>query len=152
MVLETQVDDLSPQAIGYVYERLLAVGALDVFTQNVTMKKSRPGHLITVIVYPEMAATCEQILLRETTTLGVRRIPQIRLRLQRQLVSVTTPLGIVRMKLAFLPGQNQLLKAHPEYEDCAAIAQAHDLPWREVHTLAMTCWQQQMPSSTEAHA
>ena len=141
VVLETQVDDMSPQAIGYLYDRLLQSGALDVFTQSVTMKKSRLGHLISVIAYPETADDCEHILLQETTTLGVRRSVQQRLRLRREMRSFATPLGPIRMKLAFAPGQAPPLKAHPEYEDCAALAQQHHLPWREVHNQALACWQ-----------
>jgi uncharacterized protein (TIGR00299 family) protein len=140
VVLETQVDDLSPQAIGYVYDRLLTTGALDVFTQGVTMKKSRPGHLITVITYPDQAAACEQVLLQETTTLGVRRTTQSRHRLRRAWVTVDTPLGPIRMKVAFAPGQETPLKAHPEYADCVALAQRHQVPWRDVQQQALQCW------------
>ncbi|MEM9006629.1 MAG: nickel insertion protein, partial [Cyanobacteria bacterium P01_F01_bin.86] len=143
IVLETQVDDLSPQAIGYLYNCLLKSGALDVFTQSVMMKKSRPGHLITVITYPENTEACEQILLRETTTLGVRQTQQTRLRLRREIVSLDMPLGIVRMKVAFAPNGAGLLKAHPEYEDCAALARQHNLPWQMVHNQALCCWQMQ---------
>lgn len=156
VVLETQVDDLSPQAIGYLYDRLWSTGALDVFTQSVTMKKSRPGHLITVISYPKCADACEQQLLQETTTLGVRRTLQTRLRLRRQIILLETPLGTIRLKLAFEPGSTTPLKVHPEYEDCAAIAQRHGMPWREVHNLALMQWQQQCHKtaseySTEQH-
>ncbi|MGF1524021.1 MAG: nickel pincer cofactor biosynthesis protein LarC [Leptolyngbyaceae cyanobacterium] len=140
-VLETQVDDLSPQAIGYLYDCLLKSGALDVFTQSVTMKKSRPGHLITVITYPEQSETCEQILLRETTTLGVRQTQQTRLRLRREIVPLDMPLGTIRMKLAFAPNSDEPLKAHPEYEDCVALARQHNLPWLAVHTQALCHWQ-----------
>ncbi|MEM1291764.1 MAG: nickel pincer cofactor biosynthesis protein LarC [Cyanobacteria bacterium P01_H01_bin.162] len=150
VVLETQVDDLSPQAIGYLYDRLLQSGALDVFTQSVTMKKSRLGHLISAIAYPETADDCEQILLQETTTLGVRRSLQQRLRLRRELRSLVTPLGPIRMKLAFAPGQDRPLKAHPEYEDCAALAQQHHLPWREVHNQALACWHTHITQSYES--
>ncbi|MEM1309090.1 MAG: nickel pincer cofactor biosynthesis protein LarC [Cyanobacteria bacterium P01_H01_bin.153] len=142
-VLETQVDDLSPQAIGYLYDRLFAVGALDVFVQPVTMKKSRLGHLMTAITYPEQAAACEAALLQETTTLGVRRTQQTRLRLRREIVSLTLALGTVRMKVAYLPNCDRPLKAHPEYEDCAAIARQHQMPWREVHQQAIIQWHQQ---------
>lgn len=140
-VLATQVDDLSPQAIGYLYDCLLAANALDVFTQSVTMKKSRPGHLITVITYPEQAKVCEQILLRETTTLGVRQTQQTRLRLRREIVPLDLPLGTVRMKIAFEPHSLRPLKAHPEYEDCASLARQHNLPWREIHNQALCYWQ-----------
>ena len=141
VVLETQVDDLSPQAIGYLYNHLLNAGALDVFTQAVTMKKSRLGHLITVVCYPESAQVCEHSLLRETTTLGVRRTQQTRQRLRRAIVPMETALGTVRMKVAFDLNNDSLLKVHPEYEDCAALAQEHNLPWREVHNQALCHWQ-----------
>lgn len=141
-ILETQVDDLSPQAIGYLCDRLLQLGALDVFTQSVTMKKSRPGHLITVIAYPEKAHACEAGLLQETTTLGVRHTEQNRLRLRRELVAVETALGTIRVKVAFMPGHSEPLKAHPEYEDCAFLAKKHGLPWRDVHNLALCAWHQ----------
>jgi len=143
VVLETQVDDLSPQAIGYVYDRLFTAGALDVFVQPVMMKKSRPGHLLVAIADPPQADACEAVLLTETTTLGVRRTDQTRLRLHRKLVPLQLPWGTVRMKVAFWPDSDRPLKAHPEYEDCAAIAQQHQLPWREVHQLALAQWQQQ---------
>ncbi|WP_204137483.1 nickel pincer cofactor biosynthesis protein LarC [Halomicronema sp. CCY15110] len=142
-VLETQVDDLSPQVIGYLYDRLFAAGALDVFVQPVMMKKSRPGHLLVVIADPPQAATCEMVLLTETTTLGVRRTDQTRLRLRRELVPLQLPWGTVRMKVAFLPNSDRPLKAHPEYEDCAAIAQQHHRPWREIHDQALVQWSQQ---------
>ena len=140
VVLETQVDDLTPQAIGYVSDRLLQTGALDVFTQAIGMKKSRPGHLLTVIAYPDQVEHCETILFAETTTLGVRRQPQQRRRLGRSWQSVPTPWGAVTVKLAW-NGKGQLLNAHPEYEDCARLAQAHQVPWQTVHRHALCQWQ-----------
>ncbi len=146
-VLETQVDDLSPQGIGYLYDRLFAAGALDVFVQTVMMKKSRPGHLLVVIAYPLQANDCEAVLLQETTTLGVRRTDQTRLRLRREIVSLQLPLGTVRMKVAFTPDSDRPLKAHPEFEDCAAIARQHHIPWREVHNQTLAHWHQQRSAS-----
>jgi len=148
VVLETQVDDLSPQAIGYLYDRLLTAGALDIFTCGVTMKKCRPGHVITVIAYPDRADCCERLLLQETTTLGVRRTEQTRLRLGRKIVRLQTPLGPVRMKLAFEPGHSTPLKAHPEYEDCAAIARQHGRSWREIHNQALHHWYTHMQAAS----
>jgi len=141
-VLETQVDDLSPQAIGYLFDRLFAAGALDVFVQPITMKKSRPGHLLVAIADPPQADACETVLLQETTTLGVRRTDQTRLRLRREIVPLQLALGTVRMKVAYLPDSDRPLKAHPEYEDCAAIARQHQLPWRDVHHQALAAWSQ----------
>ncbi|MGD1905850.1 MAG: nickel pincer cofactor biosynthesis protein LarC [Leptolyngbyaceae cyanobacterium] len=149
-VLETQVDDLSPQAIGYLYDHLLGLGALDVLTQGVTMKKSRPGHLITVIAHPEQATACEQAIFQETTTLGIRRQEQQRVALHRELQTVETPLGSIRIKIAFDPKTQQVVNVHPEYEDCAVLARQHQLPWRTVHHQALCEWQKQDIAKADA--
>lgn len=144
-VLETQIDDLNPQAIGYVLEALLAAGALDVFTQSIGMKKSRPGILLTVICYPDKVTDLEAIVFRETTTLGIRHYTQQRLALQREIQSVTTDYGTVRVKIAWTgtATERQITNVQPEYEDCWQIARRHDLPWREVHRLALQAWYEQ---------
>jgi hypothetical protein len=141
-VLETQIDDLNPQAIGYVLEALLAAGALDVFTQSIGMKKSRPGILLTVICYPDKMAACEAIVFRETTTLGIRHHTQQRLALQREIQSVTIKFGTVRVKVAWTgtAAERHITNVQPEYEDCLQIAQQHDLSWREVQRLALQAW------------
>jgi hypothetical protein len=151
-VLETQIDDLSPQAIGYVFEALFAAGALDVFTQPIGMKKSRPGILITVICYPEQLSSCETVLFRETTTLGIRRSTQQRAVLQREIQQVATEYGVVRVKVAWTgtaiekaiassKNTDRLIaNVQPEYEDCAELAQQHNLSWREVHRLVLQTW------------
>ncbi|MBD0335524.1 MAG: nickel pincer cofactor biosynthesis protein LarC [Cyanobacteria bacterium Co-bin13] len=144
-VLETQVDDLSPQAIGYLYERLWAVGALDVFTQAVGMKKSRPGVLLTVICQPDQTPACEQALFEETTTLGIRRQLQWRHALTRTLRPIATPYGSVQLKLAYHPETHQLMNVHPEFEDCAQLARQHQVPWQEVHRSALSQWYGQHP-------
>jgi len=140
-MLETQIDDLTPQAIGYVFEALFAVGALDVFTQAIAMKKSRPGVLLTVLCRPETAAACESVLFQETTTLGIRRSLQERSVLYREIQSVETALGSIRVKVAWAEASHQtLMNVQPEFEDCAAIARQQKLPWREVHRLALQAW------------
>jgi uncharacterized protein (TIGR00299 family) protein len=100
-VLETQIDDLNPQAIGYVFEALFAAGAVDVFTQAIGMKKSRPGMLLTVICHPETVSNCEAVLFRETTTLGIRCSHQQRRILAREIQPVQTEYGTVRVKVAW---------------------------------------------------
>ena len=149
-VLETQIDDLSPQAVGYVFEQLFAVGALDVFSQAVGMKKSRPGFLLTVICRPETLKACEQVLLAETTTLGVRRQTQQRLALRREWHTVETPYGPVRLKLGYDPQTERLLNIHPEYEDCAQWARQHQVPWQDVHQAAIAAGQGDLRSALEA--
>jgi pyridinium-3,5-bisthiocarboxylic acid mononucleotide nickel chelatase len=140
-VLNTQIDDLSPQAIGYVFDRLFAVGALDVFTQPIGMKKSRPGVLLTVICGAEQVAACEQVMFRETTTLGIRRCEQQRMALDRTFDHVQTEFGNVHIKVAKLG--DRVVNAQPEYEDVSAIARAQGLPWREVHQMAIGQWRRE---------
>jgi hypothetical protein len=144
VTLETQIDDLNPQAMGYLFERLFAVGALDVFTQAIGMKKSRPGILLTVICPPHQTAACEQVIFQETTTLGIRQAHQSRSALQRDWQLVHTPYGAIAVKVARLA--DRIVNVQPEYEDCAAIARQHHLPWREVHQLALQTWQQRYSS------
>lgn len=141
-VLETQIDDLSPQAIGYVFEALFAAGALDVFTQSVGMKKSRPGILLTVICHPENLHSCEAVLFRETTTLGIRRSTQQRAILQREIQQVETEYGVVRVKVAWTESGNEKVIANvqPEYEDCAELARKQNVAWREIQRLALQNW------------
>jgi uncharacterized protein (TIGR00299 family) protein len=139
-VLETQIDDLSPQAIAYTCELLLSQGARDVFTQSITMKKSRLGVLLTVICPLEKIADCEQIIFKETTTLGIRRTLQERRILEREINYIETHYGTVRVKIARGGPSQPILNVQPEYEDCVTIAQTHDIPWREVHRLALEAW------------
>lgn len=142
-VLETQIDDLTPQAIAYASEQLFAAGALEVFTQAIAMKKSRLGTLVTVICAPERRDTCETILFRETTTLGIRHTLQARRVLDRDLQTVTTPYGPVRVKVARQPGSTLVMNAHPEYEDCALLARQHQITWLSVHQAAIAAWNRQ---------
>lgn len=139
-VLETQIDDLNPQAISYLYDVLLGLGALDVFTQAIGMKKSRPGTLLTVICHPDDAIACEAAIFRETTTLGIRHSTQQRQILQREIQSVLTDYGTVRIKVAWSNTPDNPTNVQPEYEDCAQIARQHNIPWREVHRVALQAW------------
>lgn len=141
-VLETQIDDLNPQAVGYVFEALFAAGAVDVFTQPIGMKKSRPGILLTVVCHPDNLPHCEAVLFRETTTLGIRRTTQQRTILQREIQQVETEYGKVRVKVAWQgkSAEKFITNVQPEYEDCAELARKHNLPWREIQRLALESW------------
>lgn len=141
-VLETQLDDLNPQVIGYVLNKLLQAGAVDVFTQAIGMKKSRPGILLTVICHPDAIATCQEIIFRETTTLGIRYSLQNRAILNREIQQVNTPYGPVRIKIAY--GKNHensiILNVQPEYEDCAELAQKLGESWQVIYQSAIATW------------
>jgi len=129
-VLEANLDDLNPQVFGYVMDRLLATGALEVFGVPVQMKKSRPGMVLTVLAQPEDAEKVEQIIFSETTTLGVRQRTEHRRALARKWVSVSTQWGEVRMKVASLNGS--VTNYAPEYEDCRKLAEAGGVPLKRV--------------------
>ncbi|MEP0911238.1 nickel pincer cofactor biosynthesis protein LarC [Leptolyngbya sp. GB1-A1] len=148
-VLETQIDDLNPQAIGYVMDALLRAGALDVFTQPIGMKKSRPGLLLTVICRPEQIEICEAIMFRETTTLGIRRSQQARTVLYREIETVQTVYGAIRVKVARQSKLGAVVNVQPEYEDCAEIARKTQQPWREAHRVAIAAWYHQFRESNQ---
>lgn len=137
-VLETQIDDLNPQAIGYIFDTLFAAGAVDVFTQPIGMKKSRPGILLSVICHPEHVIDCEAVLFQETTTLGIRHSLQKRTILPREIHNVETKYGVVRVKVAWMG--KKIVNVQPEYEDCAQLAKEHQIAWREIHQQALHCW------------
>ncbi|MGK7879252.1 MAG: nickel insertion protein [Crocosphaera sp.] len=137
--METQIDDLSPQIFGYLFDILLNVGALDVFTQSVMMKKSRPGILLTVICTVDKIDVCEEIIFRETTTLGIRKSIQKRSILEREIKIVNTKYGEIRVKIATQgKGENKtIINVHPEYEDCAAIALKFNQPLTTIQKIAL---------------
>ena len=143
IVLETQIDDLNPQVIAYTLEQLLQAGALDVFTQAITMKKSRSGVLLSVICHPELAATCKQIIFRETTTLGIRERNQTRSILNRQILAVDTSYGTINLKIASWEqdSERKEVNVQPEYEDCAKIARDQNISWQTVYQEAINSWQ-----------
>jgi uncharacterized protein (TIGR00299 family) protein len=129
-VLETNLDDVSAEVIGFCTERLFAAGALDVFAIPIQMKKNRPGVLLSVICEPEKAHELEAILFHETGTFGVRRTPATRAKLQREAVTVQTPWGPVKAKRGWRGGFEVLT---PEFEDCARVAREHNVPLRDVY-------------------
>ena len=129
-VIETNVDDMSPQIYGYFAERALAEGALDVFSTPVQMKKNRPGQLVTLLSEPENVARLIDLVFSETTTIGVRTYDVRRKTLNREFVPVETPLGSVRMKVSRMNGM--ILNATPEYEDCRKIAAERGVPLKQV--------------------
>ncbi len=129
-VLEANLDDLNPQVFGYVMDRLLEAGALDVFATPVQMKKNRPGSLLTILAKPEDAANLTEIVFAETTTLGVRRREESRQILARKWNTVSTRFGDVRIKIASLNGT--VTSYAPEYEDCRRLAAEHRVPLKLV--------------------
>lgn len=134
-VLETNLDDATPQAIGHCLERLFTAGAWDAFTMPIQMKKCRPGVLLIVLCAPELADALEQVIFAETPTLGIRRRTEQRSRLPRRLETVRTEFGVIRVKIAVHGGVRTV---SPEYEDCRAAAETHRIPLHQVIEAART--------------
>jgi uncharacterized protein (TIGR00299 family) protein len=139
-VLETNLDDVPAEVIGYCMEQLFAAGALDVFTVPIQMKKSRPGFLLSVIA-PELAvAALEVVLFRETATFGIRRYPVQRHKLQRRPLTVQTPWGPVQGKQGWRQGGPSVFS--PEFEDCARVARQHRVALREVYAAVQQAYRE----------
>jgi pyridinium-3,5-bisthiocarboxylic acid mononucleotide nickel chelatase len=134
VTIEAEIDDMNPQIFGLLMDRLLQDGALDVFYTPIQMKKNRPGTLLTVIAAPQARERLTSIVFRETTTIGVRYREMTRECLDREIVTVTTTLGPVRMKVARRDGV--IFNAAPEFEDCVKLATEHGRPLKDVQALA----------------
>jgi len=133
-----EIDDMNPQLFGPLMDRLHGAGALDVFYAPVQMKKNRPGTLVTILSTPEHRERLSGILFAETTTIGVRYQEMRRERLDREIVSVETPLGGIRFKVSGRHGK--VLNAAPEFDDCARVAAERGLPLKDVQAAAMKAW------------
>jgi uncharacterized protein (TIGR00299 family) protein len=138
LVLETEIDDMSPQLYGPLLDRLLGGGALDAYLTAIQMKKGRPGVLVTVLCPPDRREALESLLFAETTTLGVRRQEWERTVLGRETVSVETPYGSVSVKVALREGR--VVNAQPEFSDCERVAAARGVPIKEVWAAALSAW------------
>ena len=137
-VLEANLDDLNPQVFGYVMDRLLEAGALDVFAVPVQMKKNRPGTLLSVLARPQNADQLAKIIFSETTTLGIRRREEQRQVLARRWETVSTQFGDVRIKVGSMNGS--VSNYAPEYEDCRRIAAEKKIPLKTVMADAMEAY------------
>lgn len=129
-ILETNVDDMSPQVFGHVMERALERGALDCYFTPVQMKKNRPGVLLSILCRPSDKEALEQMLFAETTTLGIRSYQVERRALEREVVQVETQYGPIDVKVARLNGQ--VINEMPEFEQCRAVALKAGVPLKSV--------------------
>jgi uncharacterized protein (TIGR00299 family) protein len=134
VLLETNIDDQPAEQLAYAVEQLLALGALDAWLAPIQMKKGRIGTLLSALAPAELEQAAVALIMRETTTLGVRRRAVERHVCEREIVTVATPLGAVRVKRKRWQGED--LGAAPEYEDCARLAREHGVPLQEVYRLA----------------
>jgi uncharacterized protein (TIGR00299 family) protein len=135
--LETNIDDLPAEILGYTLERLLEAGALDAYLVPIQMKKNRPGVVLSVLCDERNRGTIEQLIFAETATLGVRRTKVDRTKLERESVTVLTAWGPVAGKVAW---NSQVKVFTPEYEACAKVAREHHVPLRQVYDAARAAW------------
>jgi uncharacterized protein (DUF111 family) len=142
MVIETNIDDMNPQAYGFVMERAFALGALDVFFIPAQMKKARPGVLVTALCEAAKADSIIEMLLVETTTLGVRYYEAKRRVLDRAVETVETEYGSVRIKVA--RDGARTIHFLPEYDDCAELAAKTGTPLLEVQAAATARYRERM--------
>lgn len=134
-VLETNLDDIASEVLGNFVERAFAAGALDVFHTPIQMKKNRPGVILTVLCSETDADTFTELMLRETSSFGVRRHIAERRKLVREFLKVQTPFGEVMVKLGKLDGK--VVQAAPEFESCKLVAERQKIPLKEVYAAAV---------------
>ena len=135
VALETNLDDISSEILGQFVENALAKGALDVFYTPIQMKKNRPGVLLTVLCAEAQADVFTELMLRETSTFGVRRHRTERRKLKREFTNVQTPYGEVSVKLGKLNGQ--VVQTAPEFESCKRLASEKKVPIKEIYAAAL---------------
>jgi uncharacterized protein (TIGR00299 family) protein len=138
LLLECEIDDMNPQIFGLLMDRLHAAGALDVFYAPVQMKKNRPGTLLTIVAPPDARERLASLVFRESTTIGLRYQEVWRERLEREIVTVETPVGPIRFKVARRDGA--VVNLAPEFDDCAARASERGLAVKDVQALAMKAY------------
>ena len=137
-MLETNLDDITGELIGHCTERLLTAGALDVFTTPIGMKKNRPGSMISVLCQPACIGKLEKILFHETTTLGVRRYAVSRRSLKRVSHDVSTELGTITGKVAWLPDGS--VSFAPEFESCRTTSEDRSISLVDVYRVAQSAF------------
>jgi len=147
-VIETVIDDATPQLLAYVSELLMEAGAWDVYRAPVQMKKGRAGVQMTVLASPEAMPALRDLLLRETTTIGLRWRMENKLALAREFVDVNTEWGKVRIKVARWP-TGEVANASPEYEVCRNIARQQGVPLKRVMQEAMRAYAETERAATE---
>jgi uncharacterized protein (TIGR00299 family) protein len=133
LLIETNIDDMNPELYGYVQERLFAAGAADVWFQPIQMKKNRPGIMLSVLCPAPLEDAVATLLLRETSTLGMRVMPVSRHEAAREAFEFTSSLGPAAVKLKRLPGEPP--RVAPEYDACRRLAETHALPLAEVYRI-----------------
>ncbi|SHH38860.1 hypothetical protein SAMN02744040_01793 [Tepidibacter thalassicus DSM 15285] len=129
--INANIDDMNSEIYSYIYEQILKMGALDVYTQSIYMKKNRPAVKLSVICEEEKLDEIVEFILKETTTLGIRYSKFSRKTLDRKMVKIKTKYGNISIKFAYY--KSKILKYSPEYEECKVIAENFNIPLKVVY-------------------
>jgi uncharacterized protein (DUF111 family) len=142
LMIETNIDDMSPQVIGYVMDRAFELGALDCYLTHTQMKKNRPGLLFSILCRPDEREKFLQMIFAETTTIGARSYQVARRALARETIRVETQFGPIDVKVAYLnnSANNGAINAMPEFEQCRTAAGKAGVPLREVQEAARAAY------------
>lgn len=143
VVMECTIDDMNPQAYGFLMDRLFRDGAHEVFYTPVQMKKSRPGVLVTVVAPQARFGELAAAIFEETTTIGLRHRITDRIELDREMIPVQTPFGRVMVKVSSWRGGP--VQAQPEYDDCRRIAESRRVPLKEIQAAALAAYRAGLP-------
>lgn len=136
-VLETQIDNTAPELLGFLSEKMLSLGALDVYFTPIMMKKNRPAQLLTVLCLSKDEAVLTRVIFGETGSIGIRYKSAHRHKLEREMLEVETVFGRLKAKRAFSDGTE---KISPEFEDCARVARERNIPLRDVYEAVLSAW------------
>jgi pyridinium-3,5-bisthiocarboxylic acid mononucleotide nickel chelatase len=150
-IIETVIDDATPELLSYIADRLLSAGASDVYRTSVQMKKGRTGTQLTILCSPERAEALQKMLFTESTTLGLRYREEQKKSLARITTLVSTPWGEVNMKIGMLEN-GEVVNAAPEYEDCRIIAEKYSVPLKQVMQMAMAAHHLKSDQAHEVHS
>jgi pyridinium-3,5-bisthiocarboxylic acid mononucleotide nickel chelatase len=138
-IIETTIDDATPELLSYIADRLLAAGASDVYRTPVQMKKGRTGTQLTILCSPARAEALQKMVFAESTTLGLRYREEQKKELARSIVPIDTPWGTIRIKIGMIDN-GEIVNYAPEYEDCRLIAEKHSIPLKQVMQTAMNAY------------
>ena len=141
--LESDIDDCSGEVLGHVMDLLLQAGAREVHYIPVYMKKNRPAYEICILCTEDLISVMEEILFRETTTIGIRRTAMERTILTRESRSIVTPYGEARVKLCKLPGTNGMWRCYPEYDSVTALCKVSGLSYQDMYQQILKAWEEQ---------
>jgi uncharacterized protein (TIGR00299 family) protein len=148
-IIETTIDDATPELLSYIAEKLLAAGASDVYRTPVQMKKGRTGIQLTVLCSPANAEALQKLVFAETTTLGLRYREETKITLARRFVSVATEWGVIRIKVGMLEN-GEVVNCAPEFDDCRLLAEKYGVPLKQVMQAAMTAYELHRGRTQEA--